>query len=63
MVKFMQKIKIDKFGNKEYYWNGELHREDGPAVECANGDKEWWIRHIQYSEENYWRVVKLKVLW
>jgi hypothetical protein len=27
----------------EYRLNGKLHREDGPALEFANGDKEWWI--------------------
>jgi hypothetical protein len=21
---------------------GDLHRTDGPAIEWANGDKEWW---------------------
>lgn len=23
--------------------NGKLHRTNGPAIEWANGDKEWWI--------------------
>ena len=23
--------------------NGKLHRADGPAVECANGDKVWYL--------------------
>lgn len=22
---------------------GELHRTNGPAVVCANGDQEWWV--------------------
>ena len=22
---------------------GQLHREDGPAIEYANGDKEWYL--------------------
>jgi hypothetical protein len=22
---------------------GQLHRTDGPAVERANGSKEWWV--------------------
>ena len=30
-------------GDKEWYLNGKLHREDGPAFERANGDKEWWL--------------------
>ncbi len=29
--------------NKEWYYNGILHRIDGPAIEYANGDKEWYF--------------------
>ncbi len=39
----MNGLFIDQFGNKEYYLNGVLHREDGPAREMANGDKSYWI--------------------
>ena len=28
-------------GNKEWYRNGQLHREDGPAIEHPNGYKAW----------------------
>jgi len=30
-------------GDKEWYLNGKLHREDGPAFERANGHKEWCL--------------------
>ena len=30
-------------GNKFWYKNGRLHREDGPAVEYPNGYKEWYF--------------------
>lgn len=30
-------------GTKEWYLNGEFHREDGPAIEYLNGCKEWWV--------------------
>jgi len=36
-------IEIDNFGNK--FWrnkDGEFHRLDRPAVEFADGDKQWW---------------------
>ena len=34
---------IDTVGNKRWYnQNGELHREDGPAIEYTNGDKSWY---------------------
>ncbi len=44
-------MRIDKNGNK--YWtknDGLLHRLDGPAMEWANGHKEWykngWIHRL-----------------
>jgi len=33
----------DVHGNKTWWKNGLLHREDGPAVEWINGFKSWWI--------------------
>lgn len=32
-----------EIGDKHWYVNGKLHREDGPAVECSNGAKQWLI--------------------
>jgi hypothetical protein len=29
-------------GNRYWYKNGDLHREDGPAVEWRNGSREWF---------------------
>jgi len=57
MLKNYTKIKIDEFGNK-FYLNDEgcYHRLDGPAIECSNGTKEWFInenchRNIDPSDE------------
>ena len=36
-----------------YYKNGKFHREDGPAVECGNGYKEWWIDGEKITEEEF----------
>ena len=30
-------------GLKAWTLNGELHREDGPAIEWSDGTKKWWI--------------------
>jgi hypothetical protein len=30
---------IDKNGDKKWYLNDQLHREDGPVIEWNNGDK------------------------
>src|SRR5580692_10445424 len=30
-------------GDKEWYFEGQLHRVDKPAIEYANGNKEWYF--------------------
>ena len=42
---------IDADGNKEWFLNGEYHREDGPAIEFANGNKAWYL-HGKYHRED-----------
>lgn len=37
-------------GDKEWYKDGRLHREDGPAKECSNGYKEWRISGRKHRE-------------
>jgi hypothetical protein len=36
-------LKIFDNGSKVWYLNGQLHREDGPAVEDISGYKQWWL--------------------
>jgi len=36
-------VKVDSHSTIKWYQNGKRHRTDGPAVECANGDKEWYV--------------------
>ena len=38
-------------GGYEYRLNGELHREDGPAVDSGKGDQ-WWFRHNLLHRED-----------
>jgi hypothetical protein len=33
---------VENASGKSWYKNGSLHREDGPAVESANGDRHWY---------------------
>jgi hypothetical protein len=37
-------------GPKEWYVNGHLHREDGPAIEYPGGKKYWYINGMLYKE-------------
>ena len=45
------KCKTYSNGTKEWYLNGELHREDGPAVEHLDGTKEWYLNGELHREE------------
>lgn len=39
----MAKVVINKHGTKLYYDdNGDIHRDDGAAVICVNGDRQYW---------------------
>lgn len=47
--------------NGDRVWRNEveqLHREDGPAFEETNGDKEWWIHSQQYTETHFNSIVE-----
>jgi hypothetical protein len=37
------KLEKDRAGNKCWYLNGKLHREDGPAIIFRNSDKHWYL--------------------
>lgn len=42
--KLKYRITIDEDGNKRYFdCDGEYHRDEGPAIEYANGSKSWFI--------------------
>ena len=43
--------KTDPNGNKMWYLNGKLHREDGPASEWANGNKSWYLNGKRHRED------------
>jgi hypothetical protein len=43
---------VKKYDNKTEWWlNGKLHREDGPAREWKNGTKEWWLNGKQHRTD------------
>ena len=52
-------LKINKNGNREWFnKNGKRYRLNGPAVEYINGRKEWYIKGIKYTEEQYCAQIK-----
>ncbi len=44
-------VKVYEYGRKEWYLNGLLHREDGPAIERRNGTKHWYLNGIRHRED------------
>jgi hypothetical protein len=36
-------LHVDSHGNKSWWLNGKLHREDGPALEHNDGAKIWYL--------------------
>jgi len=51
-MKKKSKMIIDDYGNKYWYLNNKWHREDGSAIEYANGDKVWYLNGEQVKEED-----------
>jgi hypothetical protein len=37
--------------NTEWKLDGKFHREDGPAIEWADGSKSWWINSQLHRED------------
>ncbi len=42
---------IDSDNDVCYIKNGKIHREDGPAIEHADGTKRWYINGKQHRED------------
>ena len=57
-------VEVDVYDTRRYYNSaGQLHREDGPAIEWPNGSKEWCqngLRHrtdgpaIEWADGDCW---------
>ena len=45
------KVKVDDYGDRYWYLNGKLHREDGPAVECVGGTRFWYLNGKCHRED------------
>jgi len=66
-------MKVDSDGTKDWYLHGELHREDGPAVERSDGSKFWYLHGKSHREDGpavegsngrkYWFLNGEEVTW
>jgi hypothetical protein len=46
-------VRVYESGERRWYLNGELHREDGPAVEYASGREFWYLNGEQLTEAEH----------
>ena len=44
-------LKTNILGDKHWFLNGKLHREDGPAVEYVDGYKSWYLNGKFHRED------------
>ena len=44
-------VNVYKDGTNEWFLDGQLHREDGPAIEYVSGTKEWWLKGKLHRED------------
>jgi hypothetical protein len=49
MIEYTVKVYDD--GDKWWYLNDELHREDGPAIDRSNGYKAWYLNGERHRED------------
>jgi hypothetical protein len=54
------KVKVYPDGGKEWFLDGDLHREDGPAVETSAGNKYWYFKGSCYTEEQFNKKINPK---
>jgi len=45
------KVTVSENGDKHWYLNDKLHREDGPACEYASGSKKWYLNGQLHRED------------
>lgn len=48
-------LSIEKNGTKLWELNGEIHNEDGPAVEYPSGKKEYYLNDRLYETKEQWQ--------
>ena len=49
-------VEVDVYDTRRYYNSaGELHREDGPAIEYADGPVLWYLHGKQYSKTRFYQ--------
>ena len=46
-------VRVYENGTKIWHLDGKLNRDDGPAIEFADGNKHWYLDGIKMTEEEF----------
>lgn len=58
MVDYIEyEVRVFADGSRHWLSNDERHRQDGPAIEWADGTKEWWLYDEQVTEQDFVRKI------
>ena len=51
------RVEVDQHGTRRYFnsSNNQLHRENGPAIEYADGSVLWYLHGKQYSKTRFYQ--------
>ena len=52
------KVKVYDNGTREWCLDGQIHREDGPAIEWADGGRSWFLNGKRVTEEEVMNPAK-----
>lgn len=53
-------VSVKENGDKFWYLNNKLHREEGPAIELAGGGKAWYLEGVKFSsQESFQKSLKI----
>ena len=61
----MKTYTVREYNNGDRFWlneNGQLHREDGPALELKNGRTAWYLNDVRQTDEILVRHL-IYILW
>ena len=50
---FEYDVEIDQYTTK-WYFNDRFHRINGPAIEYADGDNQWFLNGVEYTKSNFY---------
>ena len=50
-MKYKIKIENKYLASRRWHFKNKLHREDGPAVEYAQGSKSWYLNGKRHRED------------